>query len=135
MNNMVVQDLTVINESNFLLYAAKNYIGSRADTQEFFDDLQRFSYIKRLFNKYKENSELKERLILNHIIVLYNVFGLSATRMLFYKLEGFEEYLKPFLIFLGYMPDVVYNIRVDGNNKISSDIRLDDGIVTKLREI
>ena len=68
--------MDVLNEDNFLLYAAKHYDNPQcSSTEEFYDDLKKFKYIKRLFNKYAETGELKERLILNHIIVLTNVFS------------------------------------------------------------
>ena len=85
-----------LDESNFFLYAAKHYTNPYCyDTLEFYDDLNRFKYLKRLFSRYQESGELKERLILNHIIVLYNIFGVEpATRMLFLKLYEFHKYLK-----------------------------------------
>ena len=78
-----------IDETNFMLYAARHYNNpSCFDTLEFYEDLNRFKYIKRLFSRYDESGELKERLILNHIIILYNLFGIDATtRLLFFK-EG-----------------------------------------------
>ena len=64
-----------IDESNFILFAAQSYDNPQCmDETEFFDDLKRFKYLKRLFNKYKENGELKERLVLNHLTILYNLF-------------------------------------------------------------
>jgi len=100
-----------LDDSNFMLYAAKHYDNTQCyDTTEFLDDLKRFKYIKRLFIKYDEYGELRERLILNHIIVLYNVFGDAATRMLFFKMMGYHHYLKPFLILLARMPDKVVNV-------------------------
>ena len=97
--------MTPLNESNFLLYAAANYTNTLYDTEEFYDDLNRFKYLKRLFSRYQEKGELKERLILNHIITLYNVFHhTAATRMLFYKIdERHYSILKTFLIFLQYL--------------------------------
>lgn len=124
-----------IDDNNFLLYAAKHYDNAQChDTAEFYDDLKRFKYIKRLFIKYQESGELRERLILNHIIVLYNMFGDEATRMLFFKLDGFYPYLKPFLVLLRRMPDVVYLI---GKHDIiySSDIIMDPDIIEELRKI
>ena len=124
-----------IDDSNFLLYAAKHYDNAQChDTAEFYDDLKRFKYIKRLFIKYQESGELRERLILNHIIVLYNMFGDEATRMLFFKLDGFYTYLKPFLILLRRMPDAIYMV---GHHDIvySSDILMDSRIVEELRKI
>lgn len=126
-----------LDETNFLLYAAKHYDNPHCfDTLEFYEDLNRFKYIKRLFNRYEESGELKERLIINHLTILYNVFGAEATtRMLFLKLRGYHQYLKPFLILLSYMPDVVKGIGIEGKDYVSSDITMDDIIVNKLREI
>lgn len=126
-----------IDESNFLLYAAKYYDNPHCfDTVEFYDDLNRFKYIKRLFNRYEETGELKERLIINHLTVIYNIFGAEpATRMLFLKLRDQYHLLKPFLMLMGYMPDVVYNIGTDNINIISSDIHMDETIVDTLRKI
>jgi hypothetical protein len=104
--------LEKLDETNFLLYCAKYYDNPQCfDTQEFYDDLNRIKYIKRLFNKYYESGDLRERLILNHIVVLCNVFGpVHASRILFFKLKGFHEYLKPFLEYLGHMPEKINNI-------------------------
>ena len=126
-----------LDETNFLLYAAKHYDNPHCyETLEFYDDLNRFKYIKRLFNRYEESGELKERLIINHLTILYNVFGAEATtRMLFLKLKGHFHLLKPFLVLLGYMPEVVYNVGIDNKNIISSDIPLNDTIVEVLRKI
>ena len=91
-----------LDETNFLLYAAKHYDNPQCyDTIEFYDDLKRFKYVKRLLNRYQEEGDLKERLILNHIIILNNVFGpIHTTKMLFLKCKDMEEHLKPFLLFL-----------------------------------
>lgn len=126
-----------IDETNFLLYAAKNYDNpSCFDTLEFYEDLNRFKYIKRLFSRYEETGDLKERLILNHIIVLYNVFGVPATtRMLFFKLNKYYNYLIPFLVFLNYCPDKVHGIGLDGKTIITSDVPMDQTIVAALRKI
>lgn len=124
-----------LNDSNFLIYAAKWYDNPQCfETDEFLDDLKRFVYLKRLFGKYHESGELKERLILNHIIVLYNIFGFNTTRMLFYKIDDqYYKYLKPFLILLGHMPETIHNIK--GQSIKSTDISLDQYIVDKLRKI
>jgi len=78
-----------LDNSNFLLYAAKHYDNPQCfDTKEFYDDLKRFKYLKRLFNRYKETGDLKERLIINHLQVIYNLFGVEpSTRMLFLALK------------------------------------------------
>lgn len=126
-----------LDDNNFILYAAKVYDNPHClDTAEFLDDLNRFKYLKRLFNKYEDSGELRERLILNHIMIIYNVFGVEpATRMLFFKLRGFEPYLKPFLIKLSVMPEHIYGIGIEGNTINSSDITMDVGIVDVLRTI
>lgn len=123
-----------LTDDNFLLFAARCYDNPGCYTmEEFQEDLNHFRYLKRLFNKYAEGGELKERLILNHLTIIYNVFGPEATRMLFLKLKGHERYLKPFLIFLSTMPEVVKG--VDGRNIRSSDVPLDPGIVAALRKV
>lgn len=124
-----------LDDSNFILYAASNYDNPLCyDTDEFYDDLKRFKYLKRLFNRYKETGELKERLIINHIVVIYNVFGpVAATRLLFFKLSEYHSMLKPFLMMNGMMPDIV--VGIDGNNIRSTEISLDPGIIKALRKI
>ena len=124
-----------LDDSNFKLYAASNYDNPLCyDTDEFYDDLKRFKYLKRLFNRYKETGELKERLIINHIVVIYNVFGpVAATRLLFFKLSEYHSMLKPFLMMNGMMPDIV--VGIDGNNIRSTEISLDPGIIKALRKI
>ena len=130
---MIFDDL---NDDNFLMYAMKEYNDIQCtDIEEFYDDLKKIKYIKRLFNIYKNTGQLKERLILNHLIVFYNVFPVqSGTRILFYKIEkSFWPMLKTFLIFLDRMPDKIESIR--GKTILATDIKLDDGIVTRLRTI
>lgn len=120
-----------------MLYAAKFYDNPGClDLLEFHDDLNRIKYIKRLFRRYAETSELKERLILNHLIILYNVFEAGPlTRMLAYKLYDYLEYLKPFLMLLNYWPERIENIGLDDELILDSDISVDQGIVDKLRTI
>ena len=130
---MKFDDLT---EESFLMFAMREYNNMQCtDIEEFYDDLKKIKYIKRLFNIYKNDGQLKERLILNHLITWYNVFPVQAgTRILFYKIEEqFWPILKTFLIFLDRMPDKIESIR--GKEIKSTDIKLDDGIVTKLRTI
>ena len=130
---MIFDDL---NDDNFLMYAMKEYNDIQCtDIEEFYDDLKKIKYIKRLFNIYKNDGQLKERLILNHLIVFYNVFPTQAgTRILFYKIEEhFWPMLKTFLIFLERMPDKIESIR--GKTILSPEIKLDEGIVTRLRTI
>lgn len=102
---------------------------------EFEEDIKRIKYIKRLIKKYLATDDLKERLILNHIIILSNVFGVEATvRMLFLKLDRkLYPILKTFLLFLNYMPDMIYGI--DGKTILSADITVDIKVGAKLRLI
>ena len=130
---MIFNDL---NDDNFLMYAMREYTNVQCtDTEEFYDDLKKIKYIKRLFNIYTNTGQLKERLILNHLIVFYNVFSVQAgTRILFYKIEkDFWPLLKTFLIFLDRMPEKIDSIR--GEVILSSNIQLDNGIITRLRSI
>ena len=125
-----------LNEGNFLMFSMKEYNNIQCiDIEEFYDDLKKIKYIKRLFNIYLNDGQLKERLILNHLIVFYNVFPIQAgTRILFYKIEEqFWPMLKTFLIFLDRMLDKIESIR--GKTILATDIKLDEGIVTRLRTI
>jgi hypothetical protein len=128
--------MKTLNESNFLLYAAANYNNQCYDTEEFYDDLKRFKYLKRLFSRYKYKQELKERLILNHLITLYNVFEYTAaTRMLFYRIEQHNwGLLKTFLIYMMRMPERVEKI---GEHEVikNSDIPVDLDVAKILREL
>lgn len=123
-----------LDDSNFILYAAKYYDNPQCyDTVEFYEDLKRFKYIKRLINRYVKRGELKERLILNHVIALNNMFGPYATvNMLFLKLEGMEQHIKPFLSFLSILPDVV---EVKGKNVYTAGMLGDVEIEKRLREL
>ena len=96
-----------LNRRNFELFASQNYNNPEClDIEEFKEDLARFKYLKRLLRRYEIADDLQIRLILNHIIVLYNVFGIeSANRMVWYKIESEHwTYIKPFLVFLNYLP-------------------------------
>jgi hypothetical protein len=128
-------NLDDLNSETFLLYAAKNYDTKHCVLSEFEQDLKRFKYLKRLFRRYKLTGEIKERLVLNHIIILSNIFGGSnSSRMLFYKIDKRDyDVLKTFLVFLNLMPDILY--RIDGKNIISSDIQIDPVVTDKLRKI
>lgn len=124
-----------LNNSNFLIFAAKNYTSPYYIEQEFFSDLKKIKYLKRLLQKYNNSGILKERLILNHLITIYNSFDhYGATRMLFLKVNKTEySQLKTFLIYLDYMPDVVKLIK--NKDIYSSDISIDFNIANVLRNI
>lgn len=119
-----------LTDSNFALFAAKHYDNPQCvDTQEFLDDLKRFAYLKRAFSKYHENNDVNIRLILNHIITLTNLFGMHTTSMLFFRVDKeHHKYLKPFLVFLEYLPNTVNGIK-------TSEIPMDETIVRELRNI
>ncbi len=128
----------VLKASNFLLYAAKNYRNPDCmDIKEFHDDVNRIKYIKRLFNKYREDpAELKERLVINHLVILFNMFGTEPTlKMLFLKMPGYLQLLKPFLLFMGRLPDEIKDVNSAGTVIYTSDIEMDPYIVGVLRNV
>lgn len=127
-------DLT---EGNFQIFAMKAYANPHCtDVLEFHDDLKRIRYIKRLFRKYKDTGDLKERLILNHLVVLYNTFEPRAmTRMLMMKLNDYLDCLKPFLMLLSYWDDPAKLGRVNGRIYRDSEVPLDYGIIQTIRQI
>ena len=111
-----------LNSENFLLFAIKNYENPQAVTREDFDkDLNHFKYIKRLLKRYKSTGELKVHLLLNHFIVLYNIFGEATTPMLFYKIDeqDLRSCLKTFVVFLGKLPEFphtyIHDLEMDNN--------------------
>ena len=127
--------MTPLTNENFLMYAIKHYDNpSCTGLKEFDNDLKRLGYIKRLLGRYRATGDIKERLIINHLVVLYNVFGVeAATSMLFFKIQDkFWPQLKPFLVFLNYMPA---RIQHRGRSIAHSDIVLDEVIVDILRKI
>lgn len=124
-----------LTEDNFVMYAMKCYTSPHCIISEFEGDIKRTKYLKRLFRRYKISKSLKERLILNHIILLNNVFGPEATiRILFFKIDERDyDILKTFLLYLNLMPDVVKGI--NGKNIVSSDIVVDMNIAQILRNL
>jgi hypothetical protein len=111
-----------LTEENFELFAAKHYNNPQCiDISEFHEDLARYKYVKRLLRKYHQTGEIQERLVLNHLIVIYNMFGIqAANRMSFYRIE--EELwpaLKTFLVFLNFLPE-------DEKVEIPIDLKITD---------
>jgi hypothetical protein len=127
--------LNDLNDDNFLIYAMKSYNSPHCIMSEFEGDLKRTKYLKKLFRKYKKTKLLKERLILNHIILLANVFGVeAATRILFYKIDDRDyDILKTFLLYLNYMPNRI--VGINGKDIESSTIMIDMDIAEILRKI
>jgi hypothetical protein len=125
-----------ITDKNFIAYAEAAYRNPIClNEKEFLDDLKHIKYVKRLLNRYQTTGELKERLILNHITILGNVFGvIHATRILFFKLDKkYWSDLKTFLVYLNYMPEHLPGIGDD--DIISTDIQINLKIAALLREI
>ena len=129
----MIENLT---EKNIYGYMIMSYENSNCvDIEEFEDDMKRVKYIKRLINRYLSGGDLKERLLLNHIISFYNIFGIEpATRILFFKVDESDySVLKTFLIYLNVMPDVVEMIR--GKNIVSSNIEIIEDVSIRLRKL
>ena len=124
-----------ITDENFFVFCARHYDKQCHSTEEFIEDLQRIKYIKKLVTRYEETGELKERLILNHLIILSNVFGPEiACKIIFLRMKEQLKYLKPFLILLNILPNKLYN--VGDENIINTDvIPMDNKIVELLRKI
>lgn len=122
-----------LTDDNFVLYAIKHYDNPGCKgMSEFHDDLKRFRYIKRLLKKYKPGKDQKERLIINHIVVIYNLFGIEiATKLLFFKIEQKHwSQLKSFLVFLNFMP--VGPISINGNIIQGFEITSDEEVLLAL---
>jgi len=125
-----------LTNDNFLIYAARHYDNPQChSTDEFLEDIKRLKYVKKLITRYVETGELKERLILNHLIVLSNVFSAEhLPRILYLKFKKQMIFLKPFLIMLNILPTVLYN--VGGEAVINTDlISMDRTIIEALRKI
>jgi hypothetical protein len=122
-----------LTESTFLLFASKHYDNPQcSDITEFEEDLKRFQYLRKLFGRYRQDNDLKERLILNHLIIIYNVFGPTATNMLFMRLQEYHEYLRPFVEYLNFMPNIIkYEDVVLHKDNIASN----EAIIEKLKGI
>ena len=129
----MIENLT---EKNINVYMIMSYNNSQCvDMEEFEDDVKIPKYIKRLINRYRGAGELKHRLILNHIILFYNVFNKeAATRILFFKMDKSDySVLQTVLVYLNLMPDVIE--MVNGRNIVNTDIPISKEISEKLREL
>lgn len=125
-----------INDDNFLLFCAKHYETKYStSTIEFQEDINRIKYIRRLLQRYEQSGTIKERLVLNHIIILSNVFTPPiCSKILLFKLSEQAKYLKPFLVFLSLLPDRIENI---GEHSVlyTDTIEMDMGLVEILRKL
>jgi hypothetical protein len=122
-----------LTNDNIMIFAMKAYDKPNCIMSEFKEDMKRFNYLKRLFKRYRKLNELREQLVLNHLVVLYNVFGPEvATRLLFFQMSK-DDYsaLKTYLLFLSCMPEKVKGIK--GHDIISSEIPVDMTIAEILR--
>jgi hypothetical protein len=128
--------MEVLNDRNFLLYCAKNYSNPQChSTEEFLEDVNRIKYIKKLLTRWQERGELKDRLILNHLIVLHNVFSPEVLcRILYLKMVQHMSLLKPFLVYLGIMVELIRNVSEEGIIR-TDEIGMDQGIIDALRRI
>ena len=124
-----------LNDDNFTIYAMKCYNAPHCIMSEFESDIKRAKYLKRLFRRYKITKSLKERLILNHVILLNNVFGPEHTaRILFYKIDERDyDILKTFLSYLNILPEMIYGIK--GKNVRISEIPIDVNVAEILKRI
>jgi hypothetical protein len=118
-----------LNDKNYLLFAIKYYDNPQSVTEDdFYDDLKRFKYVKRLFKRYEASGVLKVNLILNHLIILFNVFGEATVPLLFYKLEQeLWPCAKTFLVFLNRFHDYP--------RSTLSDIPLDEECLVELNRV
>ena len=124
-----------LNNDTVLLYAIKAYDKLNYVKSEFEEDYKTFRYVKRLLQRYRASGELRENLLLNHLNLIYNMFGVEAgTRLLFFKIDE-QDYsaLKTFLVFLNTMPEIVHSI--DGRDIRSSEIPVDMAIASVLRSL
>ncbi len=128
--------MEILTDSNQVLYAAKYYDNPQCtSTEEFYEDLNRFRYIRRLLRKYQRNKVLKTSLILNHLIVVTNMFGpIPVVRLLYLTCKDQFEVLVPFLIFLNMFPEKIENV-TDINIIYTDSFPVDNYIVQELRKI
>jgi len=125
----------ILNDKNFTMYAMQNYDNpSCMGVEEFEEDVSRIRSVYRLMAKYRRTGELKERLILNHLRIMYNVFNhVALTKMLCLKLKKYIDVLKPFLILLSYWPERI--VGVDGIDIVGVDVPMDSRVVSVLRSL
>lgn len=121
-----------LTENTFIQIAMHWYDNIQCTTiEEFEEDIKRFMYLRKLFSRYKDNNDLKERLVLNHLIILHNVFGVITPELLFFKIDKkFWGVLATFMLYLNIMPEEIPELDIR-----LSDLELDQEVITKLRNI
>jgi hypothetical protein len=125
-----------VSDKNFIMFAIQSYDNNNmfSSEEEFHEDLTRIRSISRSFSRYRKTGEINERLVLNHLIILYNVFeGETLTKMLVFKLQSYLEYLKPFLMLIARWPEYIDG--VFDSRLIGTDIPMDMKLVERLRTI
>ena len=123
-----------LTEENFLVFCAKKYDNPQVlSTEEFLEDLERIKYIKKLITRYQDTGEIRERLILNHVITLKNCFGLELAKILYLKLEDQFKYVKPFLLYLNVLPKKIYNVGCYESVDMD-DVPMDQTFINALRK-
>lgn len=122
----------VLNENNFVVYAMKHYDNPQCfSTDDFEEDMKRFLYLKKLLARYKQNKDLKHRLILNHIIIIHNIFGEAANNLLFFKInKEYWDILGTFLVYLEKLPEYLAEHKL-----YASDLHLDYNVIREMRNI
>lgn len=123
-----------LHEGNFLIFASKHYDNVFYDTIEFQEDLKRFAYIKRLFNQYQKDGDIKERLVLNHLVIIFNMWPIGALPMLFVKLKGYEVLLKTFLTYMERMPEKIDGIGFGQKSIVNKEIPIDEYVLNILNK-
>ena len=125
-----------LTDQNFILYCAKHYCNAQChSSEEFFEDLNKIKYLKKLITRYEITNELKTNLIVNHIIILKNVFGsYHCAKILFLRLDCQMEYIKPFLVMMNLLPEKIYNVGIH-ETVYTDSIPMNKAIVAELRKI
>lgn len=129
--------MNFVNDDNFMLYAARHYDNPSCATEaDFLDDVNRIKFILKMFKKYDRDGIINERLVLNHLILLYNVFERDAlTRMLMLKLKPYASMLKPFLVLLSFWPNRIQHVGEEDSIIYGSEIQTDTNLQDRLRII
>lgn len=124
--------MEILNDDNFLIWAAQHY-ESFHTTEDFMEDIKRIKYLKKIITKYEQSNIIKERVVLNHLIILNNVFGPdNLCKILFLKMNNQMRYIKPFLIYLNILPDKISGL---DHSIDTTSIEMDNNIVQILRNI